>query len=182
MNRYLIMAAVLATALGATAPAVADHPTRSEQPKAEQGKQEHPKAEHPKQAHDVIGMLFFADWCAACKELEPKLDAVRRGYAERPIRFTRVDLTDDAAKEQSARRAEEAGLSAVYAKHADKTGFVLLIDARTKKVLDRLVATQTADEMRTTIDGALAAAHAARQAKSEDQHGGEHPQREGGTR
>jgi thiol-disulfide isomerase/thioredoxin len=104
----------------------------------------------------VIGLLFYADWCGSCKVLEPKPDAVKKDFTGQPILFTRVDLTDDFTREQSALYASWVGLKDSYAAHGAKTGFMLLIDAQGKKVLDKLTPDQSEDELRAAITSALA--------------------------
>lgn len=103
----------------------------------------------------VIGLLFYADWCASCKVLEPKLDAVKKGFADKPILFTRVDMTDDYTKSQSKLLAGALGLGSIYAENAPKTGNLLLIDARTKKVLGKLDKTQSKAQLKTNIAATL---------------------------
>ncbi|MGH8018818.1 MAG: thioredoxin family protein [Opitutaceae bacterium] len=103
----------------------------------------------------IVGLLFYADWCGFCKVLEPKLDAVKKDFAGKSIMFTRVDITDDFTKEQSALLAAQLGLSAAYAENAPKTGFMLLIDPSTGRVLDKLAKTQTEDELKAAINKAL---------------------------
>lgn len=108
-----------------------------------------------KEKPDVIGLLFYADWCASCKVLEPKLNAVKKSFADKPILFTRVDLTDDYSKSQSKLLAGALGLSEIYTENAPKTGFMLLISTKDKKVLGKLVKTQSEDEIKTGIAAAL---------------------------
>ncbi|MGH7945082.1 MAG: thioredoxin family protein [Opitutaceae bacterium] len=90
----------------------------------------------------VVGLLFYADWCGSCKVLEPKLDAVKKDFAGQPILFTRVDMTDDLTKEQSALLASQLGFSGIYAENAPKTGFMLLIDSANGRVVSKLTKTQ----------------------------------------
>jgi thiol-disulfide isomerase/thioredoxin len=103
----------------------------------------------------VIGLLFYADWCGSCKVLEPKLDAVKTEFAGKPVLFTRVDLTDDFTKQQSALFAQWVGLKDLYAEQAGKTGFMLLIDAKEKKVLGRLTRDQSEEQLKADIQKAL---------------------------
>jgi thiol-disulfide isomerase/thioredoxin len=110
-----------------------------------------PAAKQPK----VIGLMFYADWCGSCKTLDPKLQAVKKEFVDQPILFTRLDLTDDATKHQAALLAGLTGLDAIYAEHAGKTGFMLLIDAKDRKILGKLVKTQSEDELKAEIKKAL---------------------------
>lgn len=118
--------------------------------------QDKPRAatEKPK----VVGVLFYADWCASCKALEPKLSEVKKQVMDQPIYFTRVDLTDDCTKKQSGMFAEWVGLGEVYREHAPKTGFMLLIDPQTRQVLTKLTKTQSQAELKAAMEEALAKA------------------------
>ncbi|MCA1574111.1 MAG: hypothetical protein LC770_06140, partial [Acidobacteria bacterium] len=89
------------------------------------------KVESPK----VLAVLFYADWCSSCKALEPNLNKVKRDFQGQSILFTRFDLTDDFTKDQSAQYAALLGLENYYQENAGKTGYVLLIDRQSKKVL-----------------------------------------------
>lgn len=107
---------------------------------------------------EVIGLLFYADWCGSCKVLEPKLDAAKKGFADKPILFTRVDMTDDTTKAQSKLLAGALGLGSIYAENAPKTGFMLLVNANDKKVLGKLDKTQSEAELKANIAAALSSA------------------------
>lgn len=104
----------------------------------------------------VVGVLFYADWCASCKVLDPKLDEVKKQFMDQPIYFTRVDLTDDCTKKQSGMLAEWVGLGEIYREHASKTGYMLLIDPQTKKVLSKLTKAQSEAELKAAMEDALA--------------------------
>jgi len=113
-------------------------------------------ASHAEEAKaEVVGLLFYADWCGSCKVLDPKLEAVKPDFADAPILFTRVDATDAFTKHQSALFASRIGLSKIYEENASSTGFMLLIDADSGKVLDKLVKTQTEAQLRSSIQKAL---------------------------
>lgn len=103
----------------------------------------------------VVGLLFYADWCGSCKVLEPKLNAVKKEFSGQPILFTRVDLTDDFTKEQSVLLASQLGFTATYTENAPKTGFMLLLDPATGRVLSKLTKTQSEEELRAEIKKAL---------------------------
>ncbi len=104
----------------------------------------------------VVGVLFYAGWCASCKALDPKLDEAKKQFMDQPIYFTRVDMTDDCTKKQSGMLAEWVGLGEIYREHAPKTGFMLLIDPQTKTVLSKLTKAQSEAELKAAMEDALA--------------------------
>lgn len=85
-------------------------------------------------------ILVYADWCWNCKQILPRLDALKPAYAER-IDFERFDVTDDDRKALTRQRAQQLGLGPIY--FANKgTGLVLLISRDREKV----------GELRHTLD------------------------------
>jgi len=109
------------------------------------------KADEPK----VIGLLMYSDTCGSCKVLDPKLDAVKKDFAGQPILFTRADQTDDFTKHQSALHTRLLGVADIYAEQAGKNGYMLLIDVKDKKVLGKLMKTQSEEELKAAIAAAL---------------------------
>ena len=108
-------------------------------------------AEPPK----VVGVLFHADWCSSCKALAPKLAAVRPDFAGQPVLFTQVDFTDDNTRAQADLLAAWLELGPAYAEQGRKTGFMLLLDAKTRRVLGKLTKAQGEEELRAAIARAL---------------------------
>lgn len=190
MKRYILPIMVGAALLGLYTTAVAEHPRAehptAEHPRAEHPRTEHPEAEHPKAEHPkadlaegtrVIGLLFYADWCAACKVLDPKLEAVKPEFADQPIAFTRVDLTDEDTTAKSVKHVRDLSLEKIYAEHEGRTGFVLLVDAREKRVLGRLTHDQSEGDLRQAISKALAETDRVEHPKAEHPTAG-HPEAE----
>jgi thiol-disulfide isomerase/thioredoxin len=110
-----------------------------------------------KQKPQVVGLIFYADWCGTCKALEPRIDEARKHLTAKPVYITRVDLTDDATRAQSQLFANWVGLGEIYRQHSGGTGFMLLIDPEQKKVIQRIGAKHTAEQIRKAVDEALAA-------------------------
>jgi thiol-disulfide isomerase/thioredoxin len=110
------------------------------------------KVESPK----VLAVLFYADWCNSCKALEPNLNKVKRDFQGQSILFTRFDLTDDFTKDQSAQYAALLGLENYYQENAGKTGYMLLIDRQSKKVLGRITKQNSPEEIKAAFSNALA--------------------------
>ena len=109
------------------------------------------KIEPPK----VLAVLFYADWCASRKVLEPKINQVKREFQGKPVLFTRFDFTDKFTGDQSGRYAALIGLDNYYRENDGKTGFMLLIDTQTKKLLGKITKDKSADEIKTMLTHAL---------------------------
>jgi thiol-disulfide isomerase/thioredoxin len=85
--------------------------------------------------HDspLYAVAFHADWCPGCKVLGPNMKKARADAtldAEKVL-FVKLDLTDDVTKNQAHLMANALGLGDFYKSNAGKTGFVLLVDAKT---------------------------------------------------
>jgi thiol-disulfide isomerase/thioredoxin len=103
----------------------------------------------------VIAVEFYADWCASCKVLMPKIDELRKDFKNRPVLFVRFDMTNDFTKQQASQMAAFAGLQDVYRRGGGKTGMVALVDAKTKNVIVIFGQKKTTDEIQILFDEAI---------------------------
>lgn len=106
---------------------------------------------------ELIGVLYYADWCGSCKILDPQVKKARgkAGLDDMPIVFVRMDLTDKTTSAQSAMLASSLGLGDVYADNKGKTGYMAVVDANTKEVVARIDKTMPADDIAALIKGKL---------------------------
>lgn len=123
----------------------------------------------------VIAVKFHADWCGYCKAMGPVFEELQAKYDQEPVLYVEFDQTREFGKRQSAYMAQAIGLDTVWAEHGGKTGFVLLIDATTKKVMQRLSHEQGLKQMGAALQDAVANAEAAGAAA--EHPGGEHPKK-----
>ena len=110
------------------------------------------------EAPRVLAVMFHADWCPTCKIIEPRLHKIEREFAGQPILFTRFDLTDDFTIEQSARLAALLGLETYLEQSSGRTGYMLLFDRETRKVLGEVRVKMSDDDIRRAITQAIATA------------------------
>ncbi len=133
------------------------NPKKNEHPRADASKSEHPKSNVHDQA-DILGVLFYADWCGSCKTLDPKLEATKSVFKNKGIHFTRLDLTNDLTKTQAAEQAEALGIQQIYQIYQNRTGFMLLVDNHDQQILETLTANMTKDQLRGAMQAALSKA------------------------
>ena len=72
---------------------------------------------------------------------------------DKDVKFVKFDLTNDSTKAQSAKLAARNGITPVWNSN-QKTGMVLLVDAKTRKVVGTIVATDSQKEMKRKIEAA----------------------------
>lgn len=110
----------------------------------------HAAAEAPK----VIALVFYADWCPGCKALKPKLEEAMKDAAGQPCLTVKLDQTDKDSK-QAEYLLAALGLGDLWKDNAGKTGFVLLVDAKSHKVLSTITSMQEVKEIKSTLMAAL---------------------------
>ena len=115
------------------------------------------QAENPAQESGIYAVAFHADWCGSCKILGPNITKAR-GKADldnQNVLFVKLDLTNAATRHQSSLMASALGIDDFYKNNAGKTGFVLLIDAKTGETLAKLNKDMDATQIVATIKGKL---------------------------
>ncbi len=102
----------------------------------------------------VIAAVFHADWCGKCKQMGPSAMKTMASYArDKDVKFVKFDLTNESTKAQSAKLAARNGITPVWNSY-QKTGMVLLVDAKTRKVVGTIVATDSQKDMKRKIEAA----------------------------
>lgn len=72
---------------------------------------------------------------------------------DRTVKVVNFHLTNDATKKQSVKLAARNGLTSVWNSN-QKTGMVLLVDGKTRKVIDTIDFTDSKSEMKKKIEAA----------------------------
>ena len=93
---------------------------------------------------------FHADWCGSCKAIAPAIKELKASLEGKPTLFVKLDFTNDATKAQANMLSKALGIHDIVSKH-NKTGFVLVIDSKTKKVHEKLTKKMNAKEMKDKI-------------------------------
>ena len=103
----------------------------------------------------VIALQFHADFCPACKVLDPNLTEAKGTLAEESVLFVKLDHTSKASRHQAKLLAESLELDKIYAKEAKKSGFVLLVDTETGNVIERITRNHSAQDIERAITKAI---------------------------
>lgn len=103
----------------------------------------------------VIAVRMYADWCGYCKQLDPKVDAIKPDFKGKPVLFLQIDQTDDFAKEQSAMLVGLTGLENALSPYYGRTGILLIVDANTGEVVKKLNHNTTSVEIKELLNNHL---------------------------
>jgi hypothetical protein len=85
----------------------------------------------------------------------PIVEKLSKAYEGKSIQFVKFDFTSAETTKAAAAKAEELGVSELYKGFEKKTGFVLLYNARTKKLVARLTRRDDEKAWTKAIDKAL---------------------------
>jgi thiol-disulfide isomerase/thioredoxin len=89
------------------------------------------------QEQPVTAVMFYSNWCGACQILDPKIEAVKPDFAGHAVDFVKFDFSYALMRGKALKaQAAEKGVPNIYAKNKGRTGFMLLIDPASEKVLD----------------------------------------------
>jgi len=98
----------------------------------------------------IVAVKFHGDWCGSCRKMGSAFIDLQNKLDGSPILFVQLDLTNNTTKHQAVLLASTLGLSKAYTENPG-TGFVLLIDAQSKKVVKRLTADMTFKQVAAEI-------------------------------
>ena len=100
----------------------------------------------PKKDTKLYAVKFHADWCGSCQKLTAPLKELKSDLEGKAVEFFVFDFTSDETKEKSRELAEKLGIKDLYDKN-QKTGFALIVDAKSKKKLSTISLKHSAKEM-----------------------------------
>lgn len=106
---------------------------------------------------EVVAVAMKADWCGACKQLEPKVMEAMDQVDGLPVKLVGADYTD---RKNPATKSTLSGLGLdnLEASNGGKTGLIYLVDADTGEVLDTIRNDKSAAQIAEAMRQAVAAA------------------------
>lgn len=105
----------------------------------------------------VVVAMFYSGFCSACQILDPKVDAVKPEFADRPVTFVTFDKTFSAlgGGDDRAAMAAELGITDAYEKNKGKQGFALIIDPASGQTLSMLTMRNSEEDIRAELNRVL---------------------------
>jgi hypothetical protein len=103
----------------------------------------------------VIAVVNKANWCPVCeKNGERVMTQVLTQYKEPQVTIVANDLTDEDTKAESKAALEKLGVYKLV--EADnKTGQIIFIDRKNKKVINKISVAKSNDELKKAFDQAI---------------------------
>ena len=112
-------------------------------------------AAYAQSSSKVIAVVNKADWCGTCqKHGERIMTEVLPDYKEPQFSIAANDLTNDKTKAASKASLEKLGVYEVVA-NENKTGQIILIDSKTKKVISKISVAKSTEELKQAFDSAI---------------------------
>ena len=108
----------------------------------------------------LAAVLSYADWCASCQVLDPKLEEVRANAPIEGVRYVTLDYTDRVAEDYFA-QADDAGVGDVVRAHfanGVRTGMLLLIDIDDGQIVGQVRRGDTVSDITAALRAAAAGA------------------------
>lgn len=75
--------------------------------------------------------IIRADWCEACQKLEPTFNELKEQYKDR-LNFVVLDVTTDEKVAESAKTAQELGISKFFSANKKNTSTVIVFGEKNK--------------------------------------------------
>lgn len=97
----------------------------------------------------IAAVKFHADYCGACKKLEPKISELKGKFKEGVV-FVKFDFSNDDAKAKTKSLAADQGLNNLLTSHKG-TGYIVLYDLKSKKVVGKLKNSHSVADMEKEI-------------------------------
>ena len=109
-------------------------------------------------AADIIAVQFYADWCTPSQVVATRVKALQEASTDKNVMFVRLDLTDDARREQAHLLMSSLGCEHIWDTQRGRTGELLLIDAHAMRPISKLNQDDDAERMIVALTQALAQA------------------------
>lgn len=112
------------------------------------------KAQDNIQEPKLMALKFHADWCGSCKAMGPVFSDLQNKLDGKPVLFYQLDFTNNTTRHQAYLMASALDVDNIV-KENSGTGFILLIDANSKKVIQKFTKEDDLKTIATAIGNKL---------------------------
>jgi thiol-disulfide isomerase/thioredoxin len=95
------------------------------------------RAEPAAEGSGPILVKIHADWCGTCRKLNPTWDELKARHGD-SLSYVIFDVTSRDTLVQSTAAAERLGILPVLNRYKARTGTIVIVDGRTKQVVEVL--------------------------------------------
>lgn len=105
----------------------------------------------------LMAVYFYADWCANCKVLSPKImEARTKGDLDKKeVLFVTLNLTDKTTIHQAVLLSSALGIGDYVKQQGSSTGYIAILDATKKSELARFDRANSSEEIEKGFTGLL---------------------------
>jgi hypothetical protein len=104
---------------------------------------------------EIVAVVNKAEWCPTCKANDQRVaDEVLSQYKSSDVTVAWNDLTNDKTKGESKDTLEKLGVYSAL-QHENKTGQLIIIDKKTKKVITKISVAKSTEELKAALDEAI---------------------------
>lgn len=99
----------------------------------------------------LFAVIFYADWCSACKAIAPSVMDLQDQLKNESVKFVKFDFTNSKTKQSTVALAKELGLDKIL-KENNGTGYVLLVNPENKERLAKFTKQYSTKQMYDEIN------------------------------
>jgi len=103
----------------------------------------------------LIAVKFHADWCGYCKAMGDVYEEMQAKFDRQPVLWITLDQTREHGRTQAEYLAYALNMKDIWSEHGGKTGFILLVNAETGQVMEKLTHEQTLKQMGAKLVAAV---------------------------
>ncbi len=103
----------------------------------------------------IIAVKFHADWCGSCKAMGDVYEEMQAKFDQQPVLWITLDQTREHGRTQAEYLAHALNMKDIWAEYGRKTGFILLVNAETSQVVEKLTHDQTLKQIGAKLVAAV---------------------------